>query len=303
MGYKNNREFLPLTNRVNLYSDGCGETYEKKYYVNGAYIDLCGMSVEEYMKNPCCNGGGSDSDNDNEDVKPQNVIRVISYEENGFYYYKAIANYPVASNIKVNVSNYENEIITMLDIYVGDSESNAEIGEALEIKDVTLNIEEDEEFKYIPSIGNVPDEPSEISFKVYAEALHVSNIENMTAEDIKMLPSYDIQEVDAIDVKFVIPATDVDTGDMEEDELMEFCKANQYGFILVLPKHIYDNKAYTLFNYGGNEVNNKFQYWGNYVIDSDEFVCIIEKAIDDIMPYVPLFNEDLMYEYKLTIKK
>jgi hypothetical protein len=40
-----------------------------------------------------------------------------------------------------------------------------------------------------------------------------------------------------------------------------------------------------------------------YTIDGKEFVCVIEQAKDDIMPYVPLYNEDLIYEYKLTMKK
>ena len=32
MGYASNNKFHPLTDDINLVIDGCGETYEKKYY-------------------------------------------------------------------------------------------------------------------------------------------------------------------------------------------------------------------------------------------------------------------------------
>lgn len=302
MGYSNNQQFLPLTNDVNLYSDGCGETYDKKYYVNGAYIDLCGMSVEEYMKSPCCNGGGSNEPG-SDDTKPTNVIQIVSYEENGFIFYQAIAKYPVTSNLKINVRNHENETITMLDLYIGESESKPEMGETLEIKDAIIDINEDEDFKYISSTGNEPDEPEIMKFNIYTGALLLSDIVNLEPENITNLTTYEVDGAAAFDVKFVIPASTIDTGDMEEDELNNYCTANQYGFIIVMPKEVYDSKLYTLFNYGGYDITNKFVFNTNYVINSEDFVCIIEKGTDDIMPYVPIFNEEMIYEYKLTIKK
>ena len=46
---------------------------------------------------------------------------------------------------------------------------------------------------------------------------------------------------------------------------------------------------------------DSFKLDKNYIVNEKEFVCLIEKATDDIFPYVPLFEEDLMYEYKLTL--
>ena len=78
MGYYN--KFNP-SDKSNFYTpvDGCGGTYEDKYYVNGMYVDLCGLSIEEYMKNPCC-CGGSGNNEDVDPVKPTNEILVKSFK-------------------------------------------------------------------------------------------------------------------------------------------------------------------------------------------------------------------------------
>jgi hypothetical protein len=104
-------------------------------------------------------------------------------------------------------------------------------------------------------------------------------------------------------MKFIIPSTDIDTGDMEEEDFMKFCEENQYALVIVLPKVVYENSAYTIFNYGGGDVTSKFAFDSSYVIDSADFVCIMEKATNDIMPYVPLYKEELVYEYKLAMNK
>ena len=52
MGYGGkNFNFFGYTDENGVVFDGCGNTSEDKHYYNGMYIDLCGMSVEEYMKN------------------------------------------------------------------------------------------------------------------------------------------------------------------------------------------------------------------------------------------------------------
>lgn len=306
MGYSNNREFLPLTESMNFYSDGCGRTNESKYYVNGAYIDLCGLTPEEYMSNPCCGGGsgsGSGSGSDTDSSKTKNKIKVISYEENGMIYYQAIADYPVTSTVKIRVSNDETDTITELDIYVGETHSEPEVGESAVIKDATLDVKEDDEFEYIPTIKDEPEAPEDTMYNIYIETLRLDEVEGLTIEKIKSLPSYEMEDGTTIGMNYTIPATSVDVGEMEEDEFLQFCEENQYAFVLIMPKITYDNNAYAIFNYGGGDITNKFQYDSLYMIDGIDYVCLVEKAKDDIMPYVPLYNEDLVYEYKLTMKK
>ena len=51
-----------------VFLDWCGD--DTRYYYNGSYLDLCGMSPEEYMKNwSCCDG---DDNGDNEGDVPTN---------------------------------------------------------------------------------------------------------------------------------------------------------------------------------------------------------------------------------------
>jgi hypothetical protein len=299
MGYSDNREFVPLTNKVSLYSDGCGETYEQKHYCNGAYIDLCGLSIEEYMSNPCCGGnGGSGSDSDNALLK--NKIQIISYEQDELILYQAIATYPVTSNLKIRVHSQVSDSITELDIYIGETTSKPEAGETLSIKEAVVDIKEDENFQYVLIIGGSEIE-EEMVYNVYVGALHLNELEGLGNEAANKLQLIEIKGGKAVDVQFVIPGTDIDTGEMEEPEFMEFCQNNQYTFVILVPEQVYQDGKLKLYNYGGSDMTYKFPYNAEYIIDGENYICVNEKATEDIMPYVPLYGEDITYEYKLTI--
>jgi hypothetical protein len=300
MGYSNNRNVLPLTDKNNFYTDGCGRNYESKYYVNGAYIDLCGLTPEEYMNNPCCGGNSNPGSNSG---KAKNNIQIISYEENGVIYYQAVADYPVTSTIKIRVVNDNTESITELDIYAGNLQSEPEVAESITIKDASIDIDEDDVFEYVPNIKDDSDVPEDTKYNVYVDTLHLNEVKSLTIDKIKLLPLYSIEDGTTIDMKFTIPATDVNINDMEDDEYNQFCEDNQYAFVIILPKKTYENKNYSIFNYGGVNIMDNFQYESSYTIDNENYVCIVEKAKEDIMPYIPRYNEDLIYEYKLTIKK
>ena len=130
MGYASNTKFSPLTDDINLSIDGCGETHENKYYVNGTYIDLCGLPIEEYMKNPFCNCGdnGNKEDEDVEDKKPVNEVLVKSFtDETGLVYYQAIAKFAVTSDIKIIVSS-TTDVIVELNISTGEVASSVKKG-------------------------------------------------------------------------------------------------------------------------------------------------------------------------------
>lgn len=303
MGYSNNEKFQPLTNSTSLYSDGCGETYEQKYYFNGTYIDLCGLPLEEYMKNPYCECGPNSGTGDDDNSKTKNIIKVSSYEENGFVYYKAITDYPVSSDIKISVYNNTTEAVTILEIYIGEMESTPEVGDDLNISKVELNITEDDNFQYVTSISENTDEPEIIMNYVYTKAIPLINVKDVTSDSLNDFDKFEVNNGASLNLVYTIPASDVDTGDMGEEELNKYCEENQYAFLLVLPKNFYNEKTYTLYNYGGIDVTNKFTFNSFITIDSTEYVCLIEKATDDISPYVPIYEEDLTYEYKLTVKK
>lgn len=299
MGYASDKKFSTYTDNIKLVIDGCGNSHEDKYYVNGMYIDLCGLPIKEYMSNPCC-GGGSGT-NPDVNTKCKNNIIVTSYEKDDYIYYKAVADYPVSSNIKIRVVNSETGSVTELEIYIGETESEEEIGESLKIENITLNIEEDDDFQYIPLINGEEPNPENKSYTVYISALHLDEINNLSSETINSLQSISINQGNTVKLQYIIPATDINYNDFKDEEFLEFCEKNQYGLILILSKELYDSSAYSIYNYSGVDMKNNFKLNKNYIINEKEFVCLIEKAVDDIFPYVPLFEEDLMYEYKLTL--
>lgn len=97
----------PRANMVSengIFLDWCGD--DTRYYYNGSYVDLCGMSPEEYMKRWCCNG--SDDDNGGNSNPRENKI-IVSHEpvttESGEYAVRLAvrASKPTASDVTVTV--------------------------------------------------------------------------------------------------------------------------------------------------------------------------------------------------------
>lgn len=291
MGYNNNRT-SPFHN---YYSDGCGSTNNEKYYVNGTFIDLCGLSVEEYMKNPCCCTGSGN--NNQEGVKITNSITIKSFEnEDDVIYYQAFSKFPVTSNLKVTVYS-TNGNATELDLYVGDTESQPEIGESVEIKSVDLNPASDDNYDYVVTIEEMNEE-----YTIYtATSL---NKEGVDFSEI-LVPTI-MKMGTTSDIHFIIPATDLKPEDFEEDEdYVNFCKENHYCFVLCIPKNIYDKKQYIISNYGGTETTDKFKFVEELIINDISYVLLKEGATteDEIFEYVPIYQEEHDFAYKLTLNK
>lgn len=294
MGYSSNKRFSPLTDSIGVVIDGCGDTYENKYYVNGMYIDLCGMSIEDYMSNPCCGNCNGDSD---VVTKPVNKITVKSFEnEAGEIYYQAYATFAVTSNMKISVTSTTG-VLTELEIYAGQMKSEPERGETLELMSFNLNITEDDNYTYVANNGTI------VTSDIYVATLHVRELSELDATDILKFAMTSMEPNTTLDLKFIIPATDVNYNLFDDiDEFERFCIDNQYCFAVVLPKTIYDKKQYVINNYGGSDVTKNFVQEGSvFTVNDKEVVCLVEKAKDDIMPFVPLYNEELSYEYKLTL--
>lgn len=297
MGYSTDRKKIPMTSIISLYSDGCGDSYEKKYYVNGAYIDLCGLSIEEYMKNPCCcggcSGGGSDSDDD-DNTKRTNDIFVKSFEQDGVIYYQAFSTFSVTSNLKITVPS-STGTVTELDLYAGDTQSKPEIGETIDFLGVSINIDEDDYYQYVIST-----EEGDSIYNVYLKAIHFTEAGAYSDDFDKIMLNYGT----SADIMYIIPESEINYNEMEDmEEFEQFCKDNLHCLALCLPKTIYDNEEYIITNYGGTDITDKFTFVDEVVIDGEEFVFLNESATDDIMPFVPVYGEEIMYEYKLTFQK
>lgn len=289
MGYNTN-----LTSILGDFnSDGCGLKNDEKYYFNGTYIDLCGLPIEEYMKGCCCGGINSDTDNE-QPSKTINEIIVKSFKtENDEIYYQAFSKFAVTSNIKINAYS-TNNILTVLTFSIGDTQTTPEIGNSEEFLTITMSLEEDETYIYA-----LTTEASKSSNYVYINTMLLSEADSYSDEFTKIT----VEKGATVDLTFVIPSTNVDCNDMETEELKTFCEINQHCLLICLPKTIYDKGEYTIRNLGGDIITNKFAYEKTITIDNIEYVFLKDKATNDIMPYVPIFQEDLVYQYKLTIDK
>jgi hypothetical protein len=291
MGYSNNRKNPPMYGAINYYTDGCGGSYEDKYYVNGSYIDLCGLPIEEYMKNPfCCNGNNSGSDDDG--GKSSNEIMVKAFESENVIYYQAFSKFAVTSNITLSVLS-TNGVTTELYLYAGSTQTEPQIADTKEFLTVTLNVNEDDYYKYVTV--------SDLNKKVYTVYFNTVLLSESGKVD-DSFQTIDIETDTTCDLVYIIPGTDFNYNDVEDiEDFYQFCRENQYSLSLCLPKNVYDKGKYTISTYGGLDVTVNFVYVKKVNLDGNEYVYLQESAKEDITPYIPLFNEDIVYEYKLTI--
>ena len=227
--------------------------------------------------------------------KPINEIFVKVIEgEDGMVYYQAYAKYAVTSNIKVNVVS-TNGTVTELDLYVGDTLSKPEIGESKEFSVVTLSVTEDTAYVYETVTEDINQ-----TYDIYFKAVRLVESGTLTSDFTKTSMKMNT----TTDLRFVIEATDVNYNEMTDmDEFEAFCVENQNCLGLFLPKSIYENKSYMISNYGGADVTGNFGFEKYTSVDGVDYAYIVEKATDDIFPFVPLYNEELVYEYKLTLNK
>lgn len=293
MGYSSYKRHLTFTDDKNVCIDGCGNTYEDKYYYNGTYIDLCGLPIEEYMKNYFfCddnNGGGSSN------TKPTNKITVESYEENGVVYYRAISTMPVTEKLQISVI-LDDDSTTVLDIEIGETTSKPEIGTSIDIKKVSLNVYEDETYIYTTQIKN-----NKAMYKIYSKAILLRDISKIN----DMIKDFDVVETEVSktnDITFLIPGTDYDYSNIEEDEFEQYCKENQYCFIISLPIDVYNNKEYFIYLEDIN-CTDLFINKTTVTLQDGKYIILVKQAKEgEEATYTPAYLEDVKHLYKLTLK-
>lgn len=274
---------------------------EEKYYYNGVYIDLNGLPIEEYMKSPFCNCNGGGSEDEPENSKQKNQITVLTKkgDNDGKIYYQAKSEFPVTSFIEVTVTSTTNTK-TVLEIHVGDSESEIEEGDTIDILSVKLNINEDDTYRYAVILQDVNE------YIIYMKAVPES--EELTNPNEQGFNEITLKLNDTDDIIFTIPATDIDINNFEtEDELNEYIMNNQYRLVLVLPKKIYMEKKYMIYNSINADITNKFLLIENktVIINNIEYIYVYEGAKDEetMTSFVPQYNEDTLYKYKLSLIK
>ena len=136
---------------------------------------------------------------------------------------------------------------------------------------------------------------------VYTGTVPKSILHTLNMGDVNKFDKIPSDTIETVNTTFVIPATNVDYNNMPDDEFFAFCDENQYAFVIVMPMAMYKANKYTITNYGGDDVKAKFEAEGTMVIKNQEYVILSEYGKEDIMAYVPLYNEDIAFIYKLTL--
>lgn len=274
---------------------------EKKYYYNGVYIDLNELPIEEYMKSPFCNCNGGGSEDEPESSKQKNQITVLTKkgENDGKIYYQAKSEFPVTSFMEIIITSTTN-VKTVLEIHIGDTESEVEEGDTIDILSAKLNMNEDDTYKYVVILQDVNE------YIIYKKAVPVS--EELSDPNEQGFNEITLKLNDTDDIIFTIPATNIDINNFEsEDELNDFIMNNQYRLVLVLPKKIYMQKKYMIYNSINADITNKFLLIENktVIINNIEYIYIYEGAKDEetMTSFVPQYNEDTIYKYKLSLIK
>lgn len=272
-----------------------------KYYYNGAYLDLDGFPIAEYIKTlSCCCGGGS-GDNPEETTKTKNTITVISKldETNDKVYYKAKSLEPVTTKLLINVKSTTNNV-TALDLDIGRNESKEEVGDTLDILSVGINVNEDENYKYVVKI-----EEGLNKYKIYSKAIRKDRKNDVSVSDLNVS---EMSFVDTLDITFDIPPVDEDYNSWEDEEkIQEFIDENQYIFVIAIPNKAYALRKYTISNEGNDIITSKFKIVDNKkdIVNGVEYVYLYEEAEDESSKggFVPMFKDDEQYphNYKLSI--
>lgn len=293
MGYSSYKKYQTFTDDKNVVIDGCGNTYEDKYYYNGTYIDLCGLPIEEYMKNHffCDNNTGGGSTNS----KPTNKITIESYEEEGIVYYRAVSTVPVTEKLKISVMSNDGST-TVLDIEIGETTSKPEKGETLDIKNVSLNVYEDDTYVYSTQI-----KVNKSMYKIYSKSLLLNEFNNIT-NLINEFNSFETEVNKTKEITFIIPGTDYNYNDVEEEEFNKFVEENQYCFVLCLPNNVYENKQYFIYL---DEINNTDSFINKKTIDikGEKYIVLVKQAeVGNEAAFTPSYQEENSFVYKLTLK-
>lgn len=293
MGYSNNITNTPFNISDNFYTDGCGNNYQKKYYVNGSYIDLCGLPIKEYMKNPyCCGNNEGDTP---EYEKLTNIITIITSEDNGYKLYQAEAKYAVSSLLKV-VILFADGFQTELEITNGEVKSRKERGSVdSEIISISTNIDSDSDFIYVLD-SMITDE----YYNIYYGSYPLSQIDTIDFDTCKNIQT---NGNETISLEYVIPESSINYSDIDDiQKLNELWDSIQYCFLLLLPEEVFKQGNYSINNYE-HDITTNFSLFKNINIGSDRYVLLIEKSTkENLSSFVPLIGESLNYNYKLILK-
>lgn len=227
---------------------------EERHYWNGAFIDLCNLSAEDYAKTIFVTSGSGSPDTPVTPSKVQNPITIKEStvtDENGntYYVYQALAKQPVNSEVTVNMTiqdefGAEEEVILTIPSGSSSSESYRTgmmmMSRPPKVVNSDHSPKEDEKFEY----DTVLPEEKPILPMAYSITMLSGKIDTISDDELveKLIANGKIGMKDAAtSERFTVDFTPIPVDGLETMDVIELTDAlinNASDIILVTDKTI-----------------------------------------------------------------
>ena len=270
-------------NEKGIILDYCGS--DERYYYNGLYTDLCGMSMEDYIKStqfPCCGGGSSSDTGNTKPVKPINIV-VFTTNEEGYLiaYTKNVPTQDIKITCICEGVNVEFIFKTNSDAAVVSNVIPTE--NRLSVSNVIFEPMEDDSYEYgdyeiIDNNGEIGETMLVWITKEMVNFKDLYEIENITKENIL---GNEVGE-NGVELTYISPNIELPTepDGLTDDEIDMWWDAwyedNSFIPVLIVEKTRFDNGMIKIEM--GGDITNNFMEIGTIIIDDVNYSIIIETA-------------------------
>ena len=268
------KKILKRSKESGVLLDYCGS--DERYYHNGLYTDLCGMSVEDFINSTLLNCSGDNGNNTPDDVVKKINTIVFSINSNG-----NLVIYPSKapkSDIKVTFTCESITSTVTLPtnstsvVNTNYSPNNSE----LMVTNVNIEPNEDELYKY----GDYKIEKNEPmkTFTVYYDMVNSLTYNDLSNDDIMLFKNIIITTSEQ-EITYTLPAAPEGVEDLPEDEYLDWETNNNYQKSLIVPVEIYETDVNRKFNYllGGVDAFIGFENVKSFTINGENYYMLIDK--------------------------
>lgn len=291
-----------------LFSDACKLDETLKY--SGLYTDLCGMSMEDYIKagRCCCNNDNSQGEGE---IVPSKLSNLLTFTCNSEGFLMAYLDKSPTTEISVNCLCGDTPVEFIL------NDANIVISDVLTtpeniiVTDVTINPMEDDKYKYgdytVVNKSTTKEDVVYTTTSLY-KFNDIGNIKDVQNDD---LVSYVVDE-DGVIVSFVRPADTVFPENFydEDFDYDAWVAENSFVPILLVDKNRFDNGELEIY-VGTDDVTKYFVEIDTITIDGRTHSIIAKytedtSGIDQYLEYkgikICTFSADGDINVKYTIK-
>lgn len=230
---------------------------EERHYWNGAFIDLCNLSAEDYAKTIFMTNGGGSSDTPT--TKPTNTITIhrsqdVNNDGMLVYTYKASSNRPVVSDYEIKLTVQDRSVNTetitediTLTILNGESLSeivftNIIAGEGMLEPEITKSNYkmEDDDFKYTIIFPEV----TPVKPMAYHITLKAGELDDITEDELRnrLIASGELdmkneEESEVFEINMEVVEVE-GISDMNISQKVQLLKEHAQDYIIVTDKEI-----------------------------------------------------------------